>query len=450
MGNAFIGGLMQGLGQSVQHQVEWKREEERRKAQDKLIKAQAELYQMQLKDQMERQQAQERVRTRMTPGNSTVDPRVFGDTESQLAAGEGILQRPATSVLDQLASAQTAGDVLRGYPELATRLALQEAETRRGQALLQGIGGLSGAGGMVPTLKISSEGGVGFELTPDTYDTVEVVMPDGSKRAARVARRSPMLPGAPAQALPQPGPMAPLPGAPAQALPGATVGGFPYTPSPAFTLSGAPGPEAQPGPGLQTGLSTAQQAQQAGAIEGAKETAKAQVAQLVDVRKSVKEELPKVREMLRTIDVLMMDPDLPAVLGRFAGPASANTGGVLTFAKRGPAVQAMIKQLKGMMSSAAFQTLKGGGSITEKETDFATAALGRLEQAQDYRDFLIALNDLRSVVRTSEWNILTAARAAGIDPDALLIPGGGPAGRQQGTKLDYYEKVYGITPEGTP
>lgn len=59
----------------------------------------------------------------------------------------------------------------------------------------------------------------------------------------------------------------------------------------------------------------------------------------------------------------------------------------------------LVDQAKGQAFLEAFESLKGGGQITEVEGAKATAAIARMDRAQDDKDFEDALNDLSSIVK---------------------------------------------------
>lgn len=61
-------------------------------------------------------------------------------------------------------------------------------------------------------------------------------------------------------------------------------------------------------------------------------------------------------------------------------------------------VRARMAQLEGQLFLQAFESLKGGGQITEVEGRKATEAMARLGRAQTYDDYIAALNELRGVV----------------------------------------------------
>lgn len=71
----------------------------------------------------------------------------------------------------------------------------------------------------------------------------------------------------------------------------------------------------------------------------------------------------------------------------------------------------LLNQAKGQIFAQAFESLKGGGQITEFESQSVAQGLARLDQAQSQDEFLLALNDLeRSTINLFE---LSKARAQG-------------------------------------
>lgn len=58
----------------------------------------------------------------------------------------------------------------------------------------------------------------------------------------------------------------------------------------------------------------------------------------------------------------------------------------------------LVDQAKGQSFLQAFEALKGGGAITEREGAAATAAIARLDRAQSPADFNKALDDLEAII----------------------------------------------------
>ena len=79
-------------------------------------------------------------------------------------------------------------------------------------------------------------------------------------------------------------------------------------------------------------------------------------------------------------------------------------------------------QLGGKAFLQAFESLKGGGQITEVEGKKATDAIARLNRAQSDSEYEVALNDLRGVVGSAY------KRATGKDYQAPQADGGPAAG----------------------
>jgi hypothetical protein len=63
------------------------------------------------------------------------------------------------------------------------------------------------------------------------------------------------------------------------------------------------------------------------------------------------------------------------------------------------AADALAKQVEGQAFLQAFQSLKGGGAITEMEGAKAQAAIARLSRAQSTADYKKALQDLKAVMK---------------------------------------------------
>jgi hypothetical protein len=85
----------------------------------------------------------------------------------------------------------------------------------------------------------------------------------------------------------------------------------------------------------------------------------------------------------------------------------------------------LVTQLKGKAFKEAFESLKGGGAISEKEGEAATAAIARLDQSQSKQAFLEALADLEKIInlgisnaQTRAGNVPTQQRNAPATPQA--------------------------------
>ncbi|OAM77728.1 hypothetical protein A3840_08605 [Devosia elaeis] len=84
-----------------------------------------------------------------------------------------------------------------------------------------------------------------------------------------------------------------------------------------------------------------------------------------------------------------------------------------------------IEQLQGASFLQAFESLKGGGQITEVEGTKATNAIARLQRSQSYEEFIQALTELQEVVQAG---LERAQRQAQGEPMPLPNVAGGNAG----------------------
>lgn len=120
-------------------------------------------------------------------------------------------------------------------------------------------------------------------------------------------------------------------------------------------------------------------------------------------------DLPRVRDnaylMMKTIDQAMAHPGKQYGLGIGGlAPAIPNTD-------QAGFVQ-LVNQMTGKTFLEAFNSLRGGGHITEAEGRKATDALARLSRLQRVEDFDIAMADLREVV---QLGLARAERSAGVE-----------------------------------
>lgn len=79
---------------------------------------------------------------------------------------------------------------------------------------------------------------------------------------------------------------------------------------------------------------------------------------------------------------------------------------------------AVLDQIKGQAFLQAFESLKGGGQITEVEGQKATQAIARLDRAQTEEEFVKSLQELRGIVSSGVERARRKAGAAGQSPAA--------------------------------
>ena len=92
------------------------------------------------------------------------------------------------------------------------------------------------------------------------------------------------------------------------------------------------------------------------------------------------------------VTAIPADPSLEGMTGIVWGNLPPLTQGATN-------LSAKIKQIKGSAFLQAFESLKGGGPITEVEGQKATEALARLDRAQDVEEFRASLFEFADIVR---------------------------------------------------
>lgn len=98
--------------------------------------------------------------------------------------------------------------------------------------------------------------------------------------------------------------------------------------------------------------------------------------------------------------------------------------------------QARFDQIKGGAFLQAFETLKGGGSITQPEGEKGTAALNRMGLAQSEKEFVQAAREFQSIVRTGVERAKKMADRSG-GGGAAPMAGGGAAPAAGGAVIDF-------------
>lgn len=131
--------------------------------------------------------------------------------------------------------------------------------------------------------------------------------------------------------------------------------------------------------------------------------------------------IAQAQDGMALIDSIINDPALPSVVGTIQGRLPTGTPRMLGGGgQAGANVQAKIDQMAGKAFLQAFDSLKGGGQITQIEGEKATNAIARLQQTQDEEAFKQSLLDIR-------WAMERAMRRAqGEDlPDTPRVPDAG-------------------------
>jgi hypothetical protein len=126
----------------------------------------------------------------------------------------------------------------------------------------------------------------------------------------------------------------------------------------------------------------------------------------------------------RTIDNMLKHPGLNTAIG-FSGQADPRN---YVWGTDAQGARALIEQAQGQAFLQAFESLKGGGQITQVEGDKATAAIARLQRAQSEKDFKTAAKEIQDIAAAAY------KRATGKDMPRGNTGGasgswGGPAGQ---------------------
>lgn len=119
-----------------------------------------------------------------------------------------------------------------------------------------------------------------------------------------------------------------------------------------------------------------------------------QTKSLVKNLENAPQAIRKANEMLATVDNILADPALDYSTGIYSPLQKIPATGPYRFGTKA-------QQIQGQAFLQAFESLKGGGQITEVEGTKATQAIGRLNTAQNAKDYRDALNDLREVLISS-------------------------------------------------
>lgn len=171
------------------------------------------------------------------------------------------------------------------------------------------------------------------------------------------------------------------------------------------------------GPSLAKDLAGAEREEAIGAAEG--EAIGAAVAGIGGAE-------AKASQAMQLIDSIVADPALAGITGMVQGRLPPMT-------QAGTDLNVKVDQLRGKTFLEAFESLKGGGAITEREGLAATEAIARLNRAQSTEEFSSALTELRGIMATGLERTRAKAAKGGADvstaPAAPAdFPGAPPVG----------------------
>jgi len=162
------------------------------------------------------------------------------------------------------------------------------------------------------------------------------------------------------------------------------------------------------GPVIEKNLSAAEREKAAGRVEGQAEA---------EARVNLGTALEKADQSIALIDQMLAHPGLSTATG-LSGVLDPRNYIAGTDATN---FNVMRKQLEGRAFLEAFESLKGGGQITEVEGQKATEAIARLSTTQSTSEYKKALNELKDILRQGKAR---ARRAAGASPGSSAAPSG--------------------------
>lgn len=142
-----------------------------------------------------------------------------------------------------------------------------------------------------------------------------------------------------------------------------------------------------------------------GQIAGAKEGGKQRAKNEVEAQASLPGYIAEADNAIKLVDDLLKHPGKEAAVGVSSiNPLNKIPG---TDARD---FNIRLDQIKGKQFLQAFESLKGGGQITEVEGQKATAAISRMNTSQSEKEFEAAAKEFQSIIRTG---VERAKRKAG-------------------------------------
>lgn len=139
-------------------------------------------------------------------------------------------------------------------------------------------------------------------------------------------------------------------------------------------------------------------------LAGAKETGKVQGQAAIALPAA----LSTAKEGIRKVDDLLKAPGFSDAVGATWKPGARFVPGT-----DAADFMARLDEIKGGAFMQAFNTLKGGGAISEKEGEKATAAITRMSTAQSEKEFKLAAEEFKGVLKQGIINAEAKAGKAG-------------------------------------
>ena len=200
-------------------------------------------------------------------------------------------------------------------------------------------------------------------------------------------------------------------------LGGAVAGAQPYfqpvqTAQGVFAFNARTGKvEPVTGPGGAPIVGAAADPKLQGAIAGAKSGAQTEAKATTEARLDAPKVIAQAEETIRLVDDLLKAPGFSQAVGgsRLLGIQKIPGTAAKDFEVR-------LDQLKGQQFLQAFESLKGGGQITEVEGKKATDAIARMDAAGSEAEFTKAAREFQAVIRTGMERAKKAQSGAATQP----------------------------------
>lgn len=125
-------------------------------------------------------------------------------------------------------------------------------------------------------------------------------------------------------------------------------------------------------------------------------TAKTRAANTEQARMDLPKVIQQGEDTIKLVDDLLMHPGFRMSVGK-----SAPIGSVASMipGTDSASFDIALKQLKGKQFLEAFESLKGGGQITQIEGEKATQAMSRMEKANTEEEFIKASREFQDIIR---------------------------------------------------
>lgn len=164
-----------------------------------------------------------------------------------------------------------------------------------------------------------------------------------------------------------------------------------------------------------------------GAIAGAKSGATTEAKARTEARLEAPQAIAQGEEAIKLVDDLLKAPGFKQAVGgsRLLGIQKIPGTDAKDFDVR-------LDQLKGKQFLQAFESLKGGGQITEVEGKKATDAIARMDAASSEKEFTAAAKEFQGVIRQG---IQRAKTKGGVNPVNPTAPAAAPAQMPAGFKV---------------